>query len=243
MDRITADEAKGIYTAERCPPEKRDAIIQLLGSGSSKRRIQDLLQVHRLTIVAIEDRFMGEVDAVRQRTSRRLRRCVSDQLDRIEDNPGVIPPSAIPMMVGVFTDKAELLDGRATVRVENVERVDIYGDWDSFVEKQLQPEDVKEIGPGMRLGGEKNPPIEAELAGERDPLQTPGPTDSDNQSGDCQGDKSQCHDLRPDLAARERSGSDRPEDPPGGGSDQPGSQTGPTDKSAQKILANGDDLS
>jgi hypothetical protein len=50
--------------------------------------------------------------------------------------------------VGILTDKMQLLSGEATMRVETVERVDIYADWEEFVQAQLPAgENVIEISP------------------------------------------------------------------------------------------------
>jgi hypothetical protein len=46
------------------------------------------------------------------------------------------------------------LEGRATARVEEFKRIDIFSDWPAFVEKHLAPSQVKEVGSDSQTGSE-----------------------------------------------------------------------------------------
>jgi hypothetical protein len=237
IEQLTADEAKGIYTAERCPKDKRNAIIQLRGSGRSKNSVIRTLGVHRLTIIAIEEKFPEEIDAVRKRTARQMRRCLGDQLDRLEENPGILPPSAIPMAVNVLNTNAQLLEGQATARVEHSERVDIYADWDSFVEKQLQPSiDVIELPSETGLGGEKRSPLKDEVSEEVRQLESWTDGESEHPTSVTEVNGQPATTLSSDRTPRTDE-SERLETAPRGGLTVAEGQNASTHKSEQKISA------
>jgi hypothetical protein len=244
IDSITADEAKGIYTAERCPENKRNAIVNLLADGAySRRRIAEIVQVDRRTIIAVEDRWPLEIETLRKKTVRKMRRAVDMQLERVEENPSIIPPSSIGLFIAQLTDKAELLDGRATSRVEEVHHVDVFSDWDGFIEKQLAPEDVTEINTRtsskeMGLGEGKTLPInegesviDAELSeGETD-------LESDGSKAITEGNQTDIPTSIPEPTQTP----DVPSPGAGGGSAPPIPAGGSTHKRPRKILANGAD--
>lgn len=256
IDSITADEAKGIYTAERCPGDKRNAIMNLLADGAySRRRIAEIVKVDRRTIIAVEDRWPLEIETLRKKTVRKMRRAVDMQLERVEENPSIIPPSAIGLFIAQLTDKAELLDGRATSRVEEVHHVDVFGDWEGFIEKQLAPEDVTEINTRtsskeMGLLGGKTLPInegesavDAELSECGDECQRRSKTDleSDGSKVIAKGNQTDIPTSIPKPSQTPDVRSAAKSDGPGGGSALPIPTGGSTHKSPEKILPNGAD--
>jgi hypothetical protein len=257
IDSITADEAKGIYTAERCPENKRNAIVNLLADGAySRRRIAEIVQVDRRTIIAVEDRWPLQIEALRKKTVRKMRRAVDMQLERVEENPSIIPPSSIGLFIAQLTDKAELLDGRATSRVEEVHHVDVFSDWDGFIEKQLAPEDVTEINTltsskEMGLGGGKTLPIkegesvvDAELSEQGDEdCQRRSKTDleSDGPKVIAEGNQTDIPTSIPNPTQTPDVRSAAKGEGAGGGSAPPIPAGGSTHKKPRKILANGAD--
>jgi len=166
-----AEEKRGIYTAERLKryhPEKYRAIIKLLGDGHSARYIVELLRpLHHRSVAAIiaDPESRQAIDALWAGTSRKAKVVTIQLLDRMLEHPDLVPWTHIASTAKASAEIAQLLDGQPTGRIEHVERIDIYSDWQSIIseelpsEKQLAAEKVQEIG----LAGEKLPPIIAQL--------------------------------------------------------------------------------
>lgn len=162
IKEITDEEKKhGIYTAERCPPEIKDAIIKLTTARWSARHIASTLHIHQLTVVAVRKECCKELDDVRGMLARQFRRVTGDQLDRLEQFPDMLPASSIPLAAKMFIETAELLEGKATSRVEHVERVDIFADYPAFLASLEM--DAKNEALGIGDAGKKSALIAGEL--------------------------------------------------------------------------------
>lgn len=160
-DLLEAEEqSHGRYTLERFKVRRPDAyklVVELLGSSApgseGMRRIAKAAGVHHMTVAAVRDEAGEAIDTVRSKTVRGLRLAADLQLERLHENPEIVPPHVIALAVSQLIDKAELLDGRATTRTEHTERVEIHGDWNTFLEqalpteRQLTGEQVTEIPP------------------------------------------------------------------------------------------------
>ena len=134
ISNLTDQERKhGIYTAERCPPKKREDIKQLLAELKPIREIARLCEVHQSTVTAVADKFGQEITDIRARLARKLRRVVWSQADRLEQFPDSLPASSIPLAIKLLGEHAELLDGKATSRTEIVERIDVFSDFQAFL--------------------------------------------------------------------------------------------------------------
>lgn len=148
---VVAEESKGVYTGDRLrtkDPAKYAAIVELSGQAYGQLRIAKLLGVHHRTVAAVQDLEPEQIDIARSKLVSGLRRAAWLQLERLLEHPETVPMNVSGLILSQLLDKAELLDGRATTRVEHTERIDIYEDWDSFVAKNLEPENVREIGLG-----------------------------------------------------------------------------------------------
>jgi hypothetical protein len=155
IKELTDEERRtGIYTAERLPIAKRNAIIQLLGEQRGIQDIARIVQVHNSTVTAVADRFCDEIADIRTKLARKLRRVVWGQAERLDRYPDMLPASSIPLAIKMLTETAELLEGRATTRTEHVERVDIFADWPAFLES-LEME-TKNGPHGIGDAGRKN---------------------------------------------------------------------------------------
>lgn len=241
MERIQKAEARGEYTAERCPERLMAAIIQLRGEGKGQIAISELLGCHKRTVDAIDDKYPEQIALVREREIRNIRRGRNKIVELINTNPEKIPPQSWAMSVKVLTDTAELMDGKATVRVEHVERIDIYGDWDEFVEKQLEPGvDVIEIAPEIGLSGEKSPPLHTAALPDPATAVPQAIPRTDEQSVVCQPIGSNCYDIRSDQQPDSIPGSGAEEETPGGGSPERAKPNCQTDTTDPKISGNGD---
>ena len=167
IERLTDQERKyGIYTADRLPEDKRKAIIKLLGENRQVRDIATFLRVAPETITAVANHPIYSEQITHAITApilaRTLRRCAAAQLERLDRCPDLLPASSIPFATSVFIDKAELLDGKATARIEHTTRVDIFQDYDRFL-AELETEYEQKTAPGIHSCAEKLPAIEAEL--------------------------------------------------------------------------------
>lgn len=269
IEKITEAEAvRREYTAERCPPALKAAIIELRARGMGQLSVAKLLGCHHKTVDAIDDTCAVSIDIVRQKVIKNLRRGGEKMVDLIISNPEKIPAQSWAMTAGILLDKAEQMEGRATVRVEHVERIDIFGDWDSFVAQQLEPRqlnagEVTEISSQMSLGAGKeitkegpaeeppsDPAAGVDVPSTRQAVGSGGDQASglragtDGESDVQRGEKDPTPDLSPDLTA----GNDQALAPdpdrasgqtPGGGAPAAQGPVGSTNKPGNKILGNG----
>jgi hypothetical protein len=236
MQEITDQEQKhGKYTLARLPEEKRKCIVQLLIERRSHRDIERMLHVHQETIRAVADAHAVEIDAAWQHFGKKLRRINWALADRLEKEAPNFPVQSIPLAIKLVGEHAELIEGRATERIEEVQRVDIYAHWRRFMSGQ-------EIG----LGGEKIPVIEGELV--TDQASAPAALDSagnlatgmqsDDLTQPSQGNGSAIPGFSYGLTAENHEKSSQIDAPPGAGSrvERPGQPW--TGNGSQKFLAN-----
>src|SRR5438477_5319957 len=73
-----------------------------------------------------------------------MRSAADKLIEQIDDTPENVPWNVKALAASQLIDKAELLDGRPTARVEQVEAIDIYADWDDFIARNL-PQDSIDI--------------------------------------------------------------------------------------------------
>lgn len=156
MAEITDQEKRGIYTAERLAklwPKKLESILKLLSDRWPIIEVARTLNVSEKTVVAVADRHADAITELDANFSKKARRVAWYQLDRVERNPGIIPPQAIAQSVKYFYEVGQLADGRPTEIHEERVTVDIYDHWARFVRGEV-------IG----LAGGKLPPINGTAA-------------------------------------------------------------------------------
>lgn len=181
------ERSEGLYTAERFKerrPEAYQAVVQLLGADVGMLRIAKLLGIHHLTVAAVRDREPESVDIARSKTVARMRTAIGLQIERLIAHPELVPWNAVSFLIAQLTDKAELLDGRATARTETRETLDIFAHWEEVKERLLSADEVREVPAEIGLDGGNKLAIGAP-AGEPDPAQaTAAPVEaaSDAQS-------------------------------------------------------------
>jgi len=179
IEELTDQERKhGIYTAERLPADKREAVIKLLSENRQVRDIAKLIRVapESITAVANHPIYGPQIKSNAPLLAGKLRRVAFAQLERIERCPDLLPAASIPFATTAWIDKAELLDGRATARIEHTERIDIFGDYDAWLaelEKEYEQK-IAAAAPAIGLAGEKLSAIDAELVNPGPELQLPG---------------------------------------------------------------------
>ena len=139
---LTEAEKRGEYTLERLRqlrPEVIDEIIRLRGQWCGKMRIAKICRVHHKTVAAVDAAYPEAIQDEQQKRVKRLRSAADKLVELVDDNPESVPANVRCLAASQLLDKAELLDGRATLRLEHTERVDIFSDWPevikSFVEQ------------------------------------------------------------------------------------------------------------
>lgn len=161
IQELTDQERKhGKYTLARLPDNKRTSIVQLLIDRRSLREIETMLHVHQETIRLVADAHAGEIDAHWKHFGKKLRRINWALADRLEKEAHAYPIQSIPLAIKLLGEHSELLEGRATERIEEVRHVDIYAHWKRFLAGE-------EIG----YQGEKIPVIQGELVSDEAPAQ------------------------------------------------------------------------
>jgi hypothetical protein len=162
--RLEDEESRGRYTAERAlvkRPGLKEAVIKLRAQGEGYLSIASKLNCHHMTASAIAAKFPEEIDIERAKRVSRLRSAADKLVELIDSNPESVPPGMRALAASQLYDKGELLDGRATARIEKREEIDIYAHWDEVKEKLLDPGDVTELPAPTGLPGGNVPAIEA----------------------------------------------------------------------------------
>lgn len=255
MQALTDQEQKfALYTGARCPQQKREAIIELLGDGRKIDDVRRLVNVHDQTVRNVANEFAVEIADYDRRMTAKLRRCKWALADRIEREVDYIPRQALGLTFKIVSDQEATDSGRAIARVDHVHRIDLFSDFGDFV-RGLEACSVMEEknGAEIHLGGEKKlslPAAGADLAPiEVEAEHIPGPSLPCHWKSDVLGLPTQPGQANtptlptdspaaaPDPAAR-AAGASEP-DREGGGS-RIAAPTNPTkDNGSQKFLANG----
>lgn len=107
--------------------ERVEAVLAAVVAGVPREHIARLANISTHTIAGIVERAekSGEIAGWKERMSRLLARATetmaANLVEAVEKKQ--IAPAALPVALGIATDKKLLLDGEATSRVEHVERV------------------------------------------------------------------------------------------------------------------------
>jgi hypothetical protein len=128
-DDVTAELETGrnpTFTAARFAAQRpRDyaLAVSMLSEGLSMRQVSRALRCSINTVSAVWDRERGgaDVETHKSNTVKRLRRLQVLTAERLQEviEDGDISGRDLVVALGVITDKIELLEGRATARVES----------------------------------------------------------------------------------------------------------------------------
>ena len=135
LDALTSAEARGEYTGERLFTQRPDiyrATVELLGQGVGVRQIARTLRVSHNTIAAVRRREGDTVDTLKEATVQALARFVGAASERLLEEVHTIKLEALPVALGIATEKLLLLTGQATQRVAHVDeapQVPAFADW------------------------------------------------------------------------------------------------------------------
>ena len=135
LEALTSAEARGEYTGERLFSQRPDiyrATVELLGQGVGVRQIARTLRVSHNTIAAVRRREGDTVDTLKEQTVQALARFVGAASERLLEEVHTIKLEALPVALGIATEKLLLLTGQATQRVAHVDeapQVPAFADW------------------------------------------------------------------------------------------------------------------
>jgi len=258
MTELTEPERRGEFTLERLRqlrPEVIPEVVRLRGEWMARLPIAKALRVSVNTIAVIDAEYAESIESLRLKEVELWRSGANQLVRQISLEPEKVPWAVKALAASQLMEKAELMAGRATQRIESVERIDIEATWRDYLaglssnEKRLSGDQVRELeSPAIGLLGENLAPIGRASSGspagdDLVPAARPS-AGSDEQS------LSHTEVNEPNLTS---SPTTRPTDPApsdtpgkpadregrGGGQPPPGGASAPTHISPDKIITNG----
>jgi hypothetical protein len=181
---LAESEKKGEFTGERLKERKPEiylACVSLLAQGASFLSIAKLLKVSVNTVSAVRDREQISIESQKRTLAGSFRLASGLAAERAiellsdEERSKDIPLNQLAIATGIFTEKAELLSGGATSRVDWVQPAPAVDDFNSYLDdlrKRAEPVDAEiiQVDPEDQTsaGGENNRclPEETETKGE-----------------------------------------------------------------------------
>ena len=162
VEKVGAAHFTGVSTGERLIRDRPDvykSIVYLLSQGTGIREIKRITGVHHRTIEAVMVREGQTIDTARKELGARALRVAAMGVERLEEiiADGNIKPGELSMAVGILTDKAQLLTGGVTSRVEKVESAQVAAGLEALLEA-LPVADAEEV-PAINLGAQNMDPI------------------------------------------------------------------------------------
>lgn len=123
---IEADARAGRCTGARLSAREglRDGILSALAEGAvGSRRIARIFGVSREAVRALRMRAIqsGDLDQVKQQLGRSYIALADAARERIVDEIDEMPRQSLPIIMGIATDKGQLLTGGVTARVERLD--------------------------------------------------------------------------------------------------------------------------
>ena len=121
---IESDRKASRCTA-RCLDARADlraAVLGAIAEGQGSRRVAAAFGVSREVVRALRRQALetGELDRHKQSIGLDALALAREAIDRCRDEIDEMPRASLPILAGVMTDKALLLTGGATVRIEHV---------------------------------------------------------------------------------------------------------------------------
>ena len=121
---IENDRKSGRCTA-RCLDARADlraAVLGAVAEGQGSRRVAAAFGVSREVVRALRRQALGsgELDRHKQSLGLDALALAREAIDRCRDEIEEMPRASLPILAGVMVDKALLLTGGATVRIEHV---------------------------------------------------------------------------------------------------------------------------
>jgi hypothetical protein len=142
-------ERRGEFTAERLMesrPTIYRAIVDGLGQGLGVRQLCRAYRVSHHTVAAVMARESQAVATLKERTVSVLRTFGRLAADRLLDEVDQIPIQSLPIALGIALEKAELLSGGATSRIEHAESGPTHEDYLRIIQGKVIEAEVVPIG-------------------------------------------------------------------------------------------------
>lgn len=148
-------EKRGEFTGERLAerkPEIYRACVSLLAQGASQLSIARLLKISVNSVAGVKQREQISIESEKRTLSASFRLASGLAADRAielladEERSKDIPLNQLAIATGIFTEKAELLSGGATSRVDWVQpapAVDDYKTYLADLKAKSQPIDAE----------------------------------------------------------------------------------------------------
>ena len=154
-------ERRGEFTAERLMesrPTIYRALVDGLGQGLGVRQLCRAYRVSHHTVAAVMSRESSAVATLKERTVSVLRTFGRLAADRLLDEVDQIPIQSLPIALGIAVEKAELLSGGATSRIEHSDSGPTHEDYLRMISGKVIEAEVVPIG----FQGEEVPQKEAD---------------------------------------------------------------------------------
>jgi hypothetical protein len=142
-------ERRGEFTAERLMesrPTIYRALVDGLGQGLGVRQLCRAYRVSHHTVAAVMARESVAVATLKERTVSVLRTFGRLAADRLLDEVDQIPIQSLPIALGIAVEKAELLAGGATSRIEHTESGPTHEDYIRMISGKVIEAEVVPIG-------------------------------------------------------------------------------------------------
>jgi len=117
--------------------------VQLLGEGLSQRQTAKATGLSRNVVAQIYEAEADAIKPLNKETAKLARRVARMSLERLEEEIDQVPLASLAIIFGVTTDKAELLSGNATERIEHIKQ-EQFGDLDEIY-KTLPGDDAIDV--------------------------------------------------------------------------------------------------
>ena len=153
--RIEADEATGRCNASSLDARKglRSAILEALAQRFGTRTVAKAFSVSREVVRALRTRAecSGELDHVKKGLAGDAFALARMAIDRISDEIDDMPRASLPIVAGVMIDKAQLLSGGVTQRVERREAAAV-GDVEAYMKGLLAASSIEVVSGAVEAG-------------------------------------------------------------------------------------------
>lgn len=146
-------ERKGEFTGDRLrdrKPEIYRACISLIGSGMGLLTIAKLLKISVNSVSAVKRNESFSIEIEKRAWADKFRTVAGLSAERAieklsdDEQAKDIPLNQLAITAGIFTEKAELLTGGATSRVDWVQPAPAVDDFEKYI-ASLQPAEVMDV--------------------------------------------------------------------------------------------------
>lgn len=151
---LVSSEKRGEFTGERLSerkPEIYRACVRLLGDGTPYLAIAKLLGISVNTIAAVKRKEQNSIESIKKEQAEKYRLAGALAGERAielladDERAKEIPLNQLAIASGIFTEKAELLSGGATSRVDWVQPAPAVDDFNAYLDGLRDSAEVIEL--------------------------------------------------------------------------------------------------